>query len=867
MRQNQHFGPGRKLALTLLLALSGQLSPGAGSDTRPEPAVSAPKAHWAFQPIRKPALPPAAAGARTDLDRFVVAALKSRGLSMAPAIPRWQWIRRATFDLTGLPPTWEEVRSFVEDKSSEAEAAGKVIDRLLATPQYGERWGRHWLDLARYADTHGGSAIGFTKFPFSYTYRDYVIQALNADRPYDRFITEQLAADQLGLKPSDPALAGLGFLTVGMQYRNRHDVIDDQIDVVCRGLMGLTVACARCHDHKFDPIPTRDYYSLYAALAGSRVPDRLPILSPAPDEKAAREYQRELNAREVRYDDLARDQNEVMRARLRRQVGLYLRELAKGTPEHDTSTGFLSYRTDDLRPLVYNRWREYLRTMSPDEPVFGPWVRLVELGKASAETTNAAAVSQGFSGACSNLVLTLKKENGDRANPKDLHKLAVEAPRWNPRVVEALEKKAPRSLAEVADAYGMVFAEAHQAWLKALQSASAEGAEGGEIVPDEDPKHLEINSAVGRQLRRHLFGANTPTAVPDEMAAQLLNRPVNDDLSGRRGSIHDLHLNSPGSPPRAMVLDEAPAPEPFHVLRRGNPLDRGATVQARFLSVVPAGIDAPFPDGQRRLGLARAVVAPENPLTRRVIVNWVWQQHLGQGLVRTPDDWGTRGNRPTHPELLDHLASVFADDGWSLKKLHRRIMLSATYAQASTEDPRARITDPDNELLWRMPRRRLDLEAMRDSMLAVSGELDLAMGGRPIDLQAQPAVPRRSVYGFINRDIVSTLSSTFDGANPNACTAKRPDTMVPQQTLFALNSEFIQDRAAALAALAGRENGDDATRRLEWLYLRVYSRAPTPAEADLALNYLRTAESNAPKSAWPRLAHALLAANEFVFVD
>ena len=809
--------------------------------------------HWAYRPVGNPVPPRSADPSHTDIDRFIVAALQSRGLSLSQPASRADWIRRATFDLTGLPPSWEEVQGFMADASPDARE--KVLDRLLNSPRYGERWGRHWLDLARYADTHGGSAIGFTRFPFSYTYRDYVIRSFNADVPYERFVTEQIAADQLGLKETDPALAGLGFLTVGMQYRNRHDVIDDQIDVVSRGLMGLTVACARCHDHKFEAISTRDYYSLYAALAASGVPDSLPVIDSGKTNDARRDYQRELGRLQTRHDDMAAEHNEVMRGRLRMQVGLYLREIAKGVPEQDVSTEFLSYRTDDIRPLILNRWRDYLAAMPDSDPVFGPWVRLARLP------------ADGFEGACTNLVNALQRENGDPAAIKDLHKLPAEAPRWNPMVLEAMGRKPRKSLVDVADAYGELFATVHQGWLKALMAASAEGANGAEIIPDEDRRQLEINSPVLRQLRRHLYGGNTPTAVTEAVALKLLNRTVNDTLSGRRGAIHDLHLNAAGSPARAMVVTESPAPATFHVLKRGNPLARGETVMPRFLSALSRSDAEPFPEGSRRLGLARAVVSSDNPLTRRVLVNWVWQHHFGQGLVRTPDDWGTRGNRPTHPELLDHLASAFAADGGSIKRLHRRIMLSAVYAQGSLENEKSRNIDPDNQLWWRMPTRRLEMEAMLDSMLWASGELDLTAGGRPFDRQAQPGVLRRSVYAFVNRDIVANLASTFDAANPSSCTARRPDTTVPQQALFALNSEFVQDRAKALAALTGQAAGRDDALRVRELYRRVLAREPRPAELDRLLRFVKTGDATAQAAAWQQAAHSLLASNEFAFVD
>jgi Protein of unknown function (DUF1553)/Protein of unknown function (DUF1549)/Planctomycete cytochrome C len=813
--------------------------------------------HWAFEPIRKPEIPTPKSPATTEIDRFIVAALDEHGLQLSPRISKQQLIRRATFDLTGLPPTWDEVVAFVNDPAPNA--FEKVINQLLDSSRYGERWGRHWLDIARYADTLGGSAIGFTKFPFSYTYRDYVIKAFNADLPYDQFIVQQLAADQLRLPENDPALAGVGFLTVGMQYRSIHDTIDDQIDAISRGLLGLTVACARCHDHKYDPIPTADYYSLYATLASSRTPALPPVIGVPDETESFQAYKKELAQRQVAYDDMARDQSEVMRHRLRMQVGLYLTELAKGTPEQDLSAAFLSYRTDDVRPMVLNFWRDYMSKMPKDDPVFGPWVTLFKVANADFEVK------------CAELIASMKDANGDPAKFEKVERLALEPAIWNPRMLAALEKRHPKTLIELAETYGELFAEVHQSWQQGLLQTASESAVGKTILPDEDPKHAEINSVVGRQLRRHLYAPGTPTAFSDEVAVKLLNRTVSDTLGGKRGAIHSLQLDSPGSPPRAMVLEESDQPPVFTIFRRGNSLNRGDQVNARFLTALSEPNAKPFENGQRRLGLARAIVSPENQLTRRVIVNWIWQNHFGQGLVRTPDDFGTRGRPPTNPLLLDFLASVFAEDGWSIKAMHRRIMLSDVYQQAAIENTASRNVDPDNDLFWRMPRRRLEMEAMRDSTLFVSGELDLNMGGRPINLSAAPVVPRRSVYGFINRDIVSNFSSTFDGANPNACTAKRPDTNVPQQTLYALNSDFIQDRAARVAALA-KDAASDADQRVRWIYRRTLARDPEAEELTGALRFVESATPNVAGEAtkadpWNQLAHALLAANEFVFVD
>lgn len=812
--------------------------------------------HWAYEPIRD-AAPPQISSAHSvtsDIDKFVLAKLQANGLELSKPATKHQLIRRATFDLTGLPPTWPDVTNFVEDKSPNAFA--EVVERLLESKAYGEHWGRHWLDIARYADTHGGAAIGFKEFPFSYTYRDYVIRAFNADLPYDRFVMEQIAADQLGLADNAESLAALGFLTVGMQFRNPHNIIDDQIDVVSRGLMGLTVSCARCHDHKFDAITTRDYYSLYATFAASKKPDELPRIGEPERTKELDQYEERLHKLKTSYSDMAREQSEVMRGRLRMQVGLYLREIVKGTPEPDlVSADVLSYRTDDLRPHVLFRWQNYIREMAEDDPVFGPWVKL-----AKHSDTNGDA----FNEASKQLVEELKSEKGE---VKDLHRLSAKPPKWNPRVLDAIANKKPRSMLELADAYGELFATVQREWLESLLKTSLEAEPGLAPVPDEAADHLIVNSAVNRELRRHLYGPNSPINVEDRLASRLLNRPINDNVNGRRGAIDNLNLNAAGAPPRAMSLSEQPNANPFHVFVRGNPRQRGDVVAARFLSTLGGTDQKSFAAGKRRLELAQSIVDPKNPLTRRVIVNWVWQHHFGRGLVRTPDDFGTRGDPPTHPELLDYLATKLLQDDWSLKKLHRRIMLSRVYQQASVERPEARVSDPNNALLWRMPRKRLSLESMRDAMLCASGELEDKPGGRPFRLLSSPIVARRSVYAFVNRDIVAPVRSTFDAANPNACTAKRPETTVPQQALFALNSDFIQDRAAAMVKSVLSEESTDR-ENVGYLYRRAFGREPDERELEAATAFVESQRSDSDDVAsWQRLAHALLAANEFVFLD
>jgi hypothetical protein len=328
--------------------------------------------------------------------------------------------------------------------------------------------------------------------------------------------------------------------------------------------------------------------------------------------------------------------------------------------------------------------------------------------------------------------------------------------------------------------------------------------------------------------------------------------------------IENLNLGGK-APPRAMVLRESSGDEKAFVFLRGNPISRGEPVEPRFLSALSGKNPERFTDGERRLGLAKEITNPDNPLTRRVIVNWVWLQHFGRGLVRTPDDFGTRGDPPTHPKLLDFLAVKFLEDKWSLKKLHRRIMLTAVYHQGSLEKPSARERDPDNTLLWRMPTHMLQMEAMRDSMLAASGELKRTAGGRPFEEKADRAIPRRTVYAFVNRDVISKLSSTFNGPDPAACTVKRPDTMVPQQTLFALNSTFIQTRAAALLKLSNIRQAESEEDRVRMIYQRIYSRAPDAGEIKEALAFLN--QGGNPEKTRQQFVHALLASNEFHFVD
>jgi hypothetical protein len=533
--------------------------------------VKDPRNHWSLKAPVKPPPPttaelPSGAWARSEIDAFILARLASAGLAPSPDADPRTLLRRLSLDLTGLPPTAEELDSFAA-KASDTEYE-QAVDRLLASPRFGERWGRYWLDVARYADTKGYVFQEDRNYPMAYKYRDWVIAALNADMPFDQFVIAQLAADQTEDAADGPAL---GFLTLGRRFlNNAADINDDRIDLMTRGLMGLSVACARCHDHKYDAIPTADYYSLYGVLASST------------------------------------------------------------------------------------------------------------------------------------------EEN---------------------------------------------------------------------------------------------------------------------------------HEDSPAA------LVDAAAPVQQVIFVRGNPGNRGEPVTRHFLSCLSDGPPQEFANGSGRLELAQAIVARDNPLTARVWANRVWARLFGQGLVTTPSDFGVRGEPPTHPELLDWLATMLMDDGWSTKRLIRRIVLSSVYRQTSAPRPDAAEVDGANTLLARMNRRRLDLEAMRDGLLAASGRLDEAMGGPSVQLTEQPFSTRRAVYGFIERQNLPAFFRTFDFANPNTPAASRPQTASPHQALFLLNSEFAIQQSRALSKRSAAD-GAGAAERIENLYRFALGRAPSEDELSEAIAFIKSGKES-----------------------
>ncbi|MCS6859576.1 MAG: PSD1 and planctomycete cytochrome C domain-containing protein [Abditibacteriales bacterium] len=813
--------------------------------------------HWAFEPVKRPQVPRLKnkhlqGRVKTPIDAFVLAQLEQKGLKPAPWADRRTLIRRAYFDLIGLPPTFEEVEAFIHDKSPNAWE--KVVDRLLASPRFGERWARRWMDVARYADNKGYVFNEDRNYPYAYTYRDWLIRAFNEDLPYDQFLMYQIAADHLA--PEDKQhLAAMGFLTLGRRFLNNiHDIIDDRIDVVTRGTMGLTVTCARCHDHKYDPISMKDYYALYGVFASSIEPKDLPLIEEPKKTEAYLAFERELQAREA----------EVIKFREAKRAE-YLTNLRK--PE--TIAAYLLFVRDarglsaeqamdlarkrDLNPLMARRWRTFLdETAKSHHPIFAPWHAFAALSEQEF-AARAAGLAEKFAA------------NADPQKP------------LNGLVAQAFAQP-PASLPEVAARYGALLSRFQQ--------------------PHELPNADE------EALRQALNAIGAPLDVPPNETEQLFNRADRDQLRALQRKVDEWKASNPAAPARAMVLVDAPTPVTPRVFLRGNPNTPGEEVPRQFLAVLSGDNRQPFTKGSGRLELAQAIASKDNPLTTRVFVNRVWQHLFGKGLVNTPSDFGARCEPPTHPELLDWLAYQFMSAsvqevrepmnpmnsfgcGWSVKKLLRLILLSSTYQQSSLNPHPSTLTkDPDNALLSRMNRRRLDFEAMRDALLWASGQLDLTMGGKSEDITKPPFSKRRTIYGYIDRQNLPNLFRTFDFASPDTHAPQRFTTTVPQQALFLMNSPFVIEQVRALMRRPEIAEVADSTQRIQVLYRLLYQRDATPDEVALGLRFLESAEPEEgtqktadvieskaesqaakPLTAWEKYAQVLLLANEFVFVD
>ena len=823
-------------------------------DESTAPTTDASAKHWAFQPIASPSVPrlPNDDWTNTPLDRFVLAKLREAGLSPSLSADRHTLLRRVSFDLIGLPPTPDEMEEFLAD--GRPNAFERVVDRLLSSPHYGERWGRHWLDVARYADTKGYVFFEEKKFPWAWTYRDYVIRSLNDDLPFDRFVVEQLAADQLELGDDKRSLTAMGFLTLGGRFMNNlHDVLDDRIDVVSRGLLGLTATCARCHDHKFDPIPQADYYSLYGVFRSSIEPTLPPEFLPPPQSEEYAKFSMEMTARQKKLTDFVAGKHSALVSSARARAAEYLLAAQAQMEKPPTDDFMLLADTNDVNPTMTLRWQVTLEAArkKPD-PVWQPW------------TEFAALPSDQFAAKAGDVVRrlgTLARPSGEnRGNDSAKDGTAKSGhPPLNPLVIAIVCEPPPKSLAEVATRFGELLKKIDAKWQEALK---------------QQPAATSLSDPHEEEIRRVLYGPDAPPDVPLAMGWGFLSlfpdRPTQGEYQKLIKELEQWSMTTAGAPARAMVLVDDASPFDPQIFLRGNPNRLGMSVPRQPLSIATPD-RKPFASGSGRLELARSIVDPRNPLTARVFVNRVWMHHFGAGLVKTPSDFGLRSDPPSHPELLDWLAANFIRSGWSVKWLHRQILLSATWQQSSHWDLKQQPTanshqptaDPDNRWLSRMNRRRLEWESLRDGLLAASGEMQRRVGGESVELLGG-FNPRRTLYGTLDRLDVPNLLTTFDFPTPAATNPQRDSTTVAPQALFLMNGELSYEVARRVQFRPEVVAAGDPPSRVRQLFLICFQRVPTDAEQQAARDFL----SDKPTTErWTAFAQSLLLANEFAFVD
>ena len=779
--------------------------------------------HWAFQPVVKAESASLAHGPAA-IDVLVEAKLKEKGLTRSRRSDARTLLKRLHFDLAGLPPTPEELDQFAAAFAKNAQMAlAAKVDELLASPHFGERWGRYWLDLARYADTQDFFPQPDLRYPFAWTYRDYVVGAFNEDKPYDRFVQEQIAADQLGLSPGDPTLAALGYLTVGPRFlKQNNEIINDRIDVVTRGLMGLTVACARCHDHKFDPIPTADFYALYGVFGSTDDLTELPVITLAgakADPKARSDYEAATAAAQKALADFTQGIKENSVADVLAKPEIYFDALCQmEVKKMATVTKLLSgmkMLETALKPL--DRQWAALKTSGPwrEDPVLSPLACV------------AAAPPEKKAG-----IIEVVIQSGSVPAAKPEVQPASEAhpqPQVHPLVLAAIREAKPADEEALVRLYGKLLAQAGSAPSDGLKEVVKAFTGEGSLL-DFSPKDVTEavrSSGKGRK-----------------------------DLDKLEVAVTDLESTHSGAPARAMAVKDRAQPITPAIFIRGDSARRGDKVDRRFLQLLDPKKTPFAADKSGRRELAEKITSAENPLTPRVWANHVWRHLLGRPLARTPGDFGLQAEPPSHPELLDWLASALLQRGWSTKRLVRDIVLSQTYQQSSHDRPEASAVDADNKLLWRANCRRMDFESMRDTMLATSGQLDPAVGGRPVNLSLEPFSSRRTIYALVDRVNPDPLFTTFDFPSADILNTERSQTLVPQQALFALNDGFIVNQARSLAARA--EAGakaraaagwtDDAGAEIAWLYRRVFLRAPSADETAMALAFMKETAGLDPTS-------------------
>jgi hypothetical protein len=905
--------PRRPLAPEEIAILRRWIDDGAAWDGTIErkrrPVVGEPKRAgpdwWSLQPVRRPPPPVKdAARVRNPIDTFVLAALEAKGLRPAPEADRATLLRRVTFDLTGLPPTPAEIDAFLRDASPDAWE--KVVDRLLASPHYGERWGRHWLDVARFGESQGFERDKLRDH--AWRYRDYVIRSFNDDKPYPQFVKEQIAGDVLAPGSAEGVIA-TGFLVAGpwdevgstqqglvMRRRVREEELEDMVSATAQTFLGLTVNCARCHNHKFDPITQRDYYRLKAALEGVRHGNR-----PVPVPSLTR-----LSAEVARLEtEIARLEEAGRRKVLARQK----RGSEKGLPAPMARWSFESDARDSVGRLhgtliggaviVNGRLKlngkgTFVRTAPLSRPLKAKtlevWTTPANLGQRGGGVLSVQSKDGGVFDAIvfgesqprkwiagSEFFRRTRDRAGleEMSGPSDLVHLAIVYAADHSITLYRNGAPYGEVYTPMGDGAGLrTYAAGDGHILFGLRhTGAANGYFSGEI---------EEARLYDRALTAAEVAASYRAGVERVPLAQVLSELTPEQRRRREQALAEVagkrKLLQQQSPPLAYAANPSP-PEPTYVLVRGDVEKRGERVGAGGLEVIktPApewGLPVDAPEGQRRLKLAKWLAAPENPLPARVLVNRVWGWHFGRGLVETPSDFGFNGGRPSHSELLDWLASEFTARGGSLKKLHRLILLSSTYRQSSRYDATAAAADADNRLLWRFAPRRLEGEAVRDAMLAVSGELNEAIGGpsfRPFKVTVfnshfyeltdplGPEYNRRTVYRMNVNSAKAPLLDAFDCPDPSVKMPRRSTTTTPLQALALMNNSFVLRQAKHFAGRVPREAGSEVAAQVAWAYRLALGRKPTPREAERAEKLVR--EHGLESLCW-----ALLNSSEFLYL-
>ncbi len=773
------------------------------------------RAFWSFQPLKQPFVPtPTDVGwAKTDIDRLVLAKLEHEGLKPVSAADKRTLIRRATLDLTGLPATFEDIEAFEQDTS--ADAFAKVVDRLLASPQYGERWGRFWLDVARYGEDDYRSLDpmrrGYNPYPCAYLYRDWVIRAFNDDLPYDVFVKAQLAADLMEEKSRAKMLPALGFLGLGPWFYDngsvevtRADERHDRVDVVSRGFLGLTVGCARCHNHKYDPIPTKDYYALSGVFLNS-VYHEYPLV-PKSVHEDYKKHEKEIEAREDLLGEFMSTESKQLGQTLAFQASKYMQSAWKvsGPDKADIA---VVVQQDKLDFELFERWIHFLAKPPKNYPYLIAWQEMIKRGGSKDEAKKLADEFQK----------TLTGIMFEHNEIKDENEIIAH---------KALPTTKKRKFANLPN----------------------------EFVTNDDfcpGCGLELKTLPIEKMNlwedafvRDISEADDPLQAPERIKPGLLSfrgwsleRQLSAErrayIDALRADIEAMKKAQPPHFPYVHGVIEAEKIQEPKVAQRGSPFNLGDEVPRHFISVL-SNDPIPLNHGSGRLDLAEQIV--KQPIAMRVIVNRIWRAHFGTGIVDTPSNFGVTGERPTNPELLEYLAKWFVDNGMSAKKLHREILLSSVYQLSDESSKEGLEKDPGNRFYWRANRHRMDAEQVRDSILAVAGDLDTKIGGPSAPLT--PDYTRRTVYGKVSRFRLDEYLQLFDFPSPNLSAEKRFATTVPLQRLFFMNSDFVQQQAEHLAQRVAAEL--DNTARIQKAYRLVYGRAATPEEVNIGLEYLRT---------------------------